>query len=112
ADRAAPPRAEPGAVSAGRDNPGRQRGGQSLRNSSMRLEGKIAIVTGGSRGIGRGIAGAFAREGARVAIVYRGNQAAADSLVQEITQAGGTARAYQADVADHAAVEACVQKVE
>jgi 3-oxoacyl-[acyl-carrier protein] reductase len=78
----------------------------------MRLEGKIAIVTGGSRGIGRGIAGAFAREGARVAIVYRGNQAAADSLVQEITQAGGTARAYQADVADHASVEACVKKVE
>jgi 3-oxoacyl-[acyl-carrier protein] reductase len=78
----------------------------------MRLQGKVAIVTGGSRGIGRGIAAAFAREGAEVAIVYRGSQEAADSLVQEVTQAGGTARAYQADVADNGSVEACVKKVE
>jgi 3-oxoacyl-[acyl-carrier protein] reductase len=78
----------------------------------MRLQGKVAIVTGGSRGIGRGIALALAREGAKVAVVYRGNQEAADSLVQEISRCGGTARAYQADVADPAAVESCVKKVE
>ena len=78
----------------------------------MRLQGKVAIVTGGSRGIGRGVVQAFAREGAKVAIVFRGSQQASDSLVTETTQAGGTARAYQADVADNASVEACVKKVE
>jgi len=80
--------------------------------NTMRLKDQIAVVTGGSRGIGRGIVQAFAAEGARVAIVYRGNQQAAEALVQEVTQAGGTARAYQCDVADLAAVEACVKKVE
>ncbi len=78
----------------------------------MRLKDQIAVVTGGSRGIGRAIAQAFAREGAKVAVVYRGSQEAADSLVAEISQAGGTARAYQADVADLASVEACIKKIE
>src|SRR5260370_23375020 len=78
----------------------------------MRLKDQIAVVTGGSRGIGRAIAQAFAREGAKVAVVYRGSQSAADALVAEITQAGGTARAYQADVADSGSVEECVKKVE
>jgi 3-oxoacyl-[acyl-carrier protein] reductase len=78
----------------------------------MRLQGKVAIVTGGSRGIGRGIVQAFVREGAKVAIIYKGSHEAAASLVQEVTQAGGQARAYQADVADTASVLACVKKVE
>lgn len=78
----------------------------------MRLKDKVAVVTGGSRGIGRGICKAFAAEGARVAVVYRGNQAAADALVAEIGQAGGTARAYQCDVANLPSVEECVKKVE
>jgi 3-oxoacyl-[acyl-carrier protein] reductase len=77
----------------------------------MRLKDQIAVVTGGSRGIGRGIARAFAAEGARVAVVYRGSQEAAEALVQQIAQAGGTARAYQCDVTDLAAVEATVKKV-
>jgi 3-oxoacyl-[acyl-carrier protein] reductase len=78
----------------------------------MRLKDQIALVTGGSRGIGRGIAQAFAAEGARVAIVYRGSREAAETLTQEIAQAGGKAVAFQADVADAAAVKSCVEQVE
>jgi 3-oxoacyl-[acyl-carrier protein] reductase len=78
----------------------------------MRLKDQVALVTGGSRGIGRAIVKAFAAEGARVGFVYRGNQAAADALVQEVAQAGGVALALQADVADAAAAQACVERVE
>ena len=78
----------------------------------MRLKDQIALVTGGSRGIGRAIVKAFAAEGAKVAVVYRGSKEAADSLVQEVTQTGGVARALQADVADPAAAAACVDQVE
>jgi 3-oxoacyl-[acyl-carrier protein] reductase len=78
----------------------------------MRLKDQVALVTGGSRGIGRGIVKAFAAEGARVAFVYRGNQTAADSLVQEIVQAGGTALALQVDVTDANAAQQCVERVE
>ena len=70
------------------------------RKRTMLLTDKVALVTGGSRGIGRGIVLALAREGARVAFVYRGNQAAADSLVADVTAAGGVATAHQGDVAD------------
>src|SRR5829696_4539131 len=75
----------------------------------MRLKDKVAIVTGGSRGIGAGISRAFAREGARVAVVYRGSQQKAEELV---AQMGGASRAYQCDVADLASVKACVEAVE
>jgi 3-oxoacyl-[acyl-carrier protein] reductase len=76
------------------------------------LAGRTALVTGGSRGIGRAIVRAFAAEGAKVAVVYRGSKEAADALVQEVTQTGGVARALQADVADPAAAQACVEQVE
>lgn len=77
-----------------------------------RLQGQVAIVTGGSRGIGRAIVQAFAAEGAKVALVYRGSKDAADALVAEVGQTGGTAVAHQVDVTDEAAVMACVEKVE
>ncbi len=77
----------------------------------MQLKDQIALVTGGSRGIGRGIVKALAQEGAKVAFVYRSKQAEADSLVQEVSAAGGTALAIQADVADPAAPAAVLDKV-
>src|SRR5207245_11281520 len=79
---------------------------------SMKLKGQVALVTGGSRGIGRGIVKAFVAEGAKVGFVYRSNPAAADLLVREITQAGSTVLALQADVTDPAAAQACVQRLE
>jgi 3-oxoacyl-[acyl-carrier protein] reductase len=77
----------------------------------MRLKDHSAIVTGGSRGIGRAIVKALAAEGAHVALVYRGSQQAADSLAQEIAQAGGTALALLCDVTDGDAVQKCVERV-
>ena len=78
----------------------------------MRLKDQVALVTGGSRGIGRGIVQAFAAEGAKVAFVYRGSQEAADKLVQEVQAAGGAGvQALQCDVTDMAAAQKCVDKV-
>ena len=57
----------------------------------MRREGKVALVTGASRGIGKGIALRLAREGARVAVIYRSSRPEAEAVVQEIAAAGGEA---------------------
>ncbi|HZU14689.1 MAG TPA: 3-oxoacyl-[acyl-carrier-protein] reductase [Chloroflexota bacterium] len=64
-----------------------------------RLGGRIALVTGASRGIGRGIARRLALEGAAVAVNFRSDQEGAELVVREITEAGGTAISAQGDVA-------------
>jgi 3-oxoacyl-[acyl-carrier protein] reductase len=72
------------------------------------LKGKVALVTGGARGVGREIALSLAAEGASVAVNYRNSGKDADALVAEIAAKGGKAKAYQADVADLAAVKSMV----
>jgi 3-oxoacyl-[acyl-carrier protein] reductase len=75
------------------------------------LHDRTALVTGGSRGIGRAVVQALAAAGAKVAFVYRGNQNAAESLVTDVTTSGGTALALQGDVADPATAPRCVAEV-
>jgi len=70
------------------------------------LAGKVALVTGGGRGIGRACCVALARLGATVIINYRVSRDAAETLEKEIVGAGGGGRAYQADVSDPDAVDA------
>ena len=64
----------------------------------MKLDGRVAIVTGGSRGIGRAIVCALAREGAKVAFAYHSNQQAADELLTELKKEGREVVAFQCDV--------------
>ena len=72
----------------------------------MSMTGKIAVVTGGSRGIGRAICLELARRGAKVAFSYAGNTAAAEDTLAELRALGTEARAVQGSVADPAAVKA------
>ena len=76
----------------------------------MLLDGKCALVTGASRGIGRAVALKLASEGAKVALNFAGNEAAANEVRQEIEAMGGQAILVKADVADEAAVQDMVQK--
>ena len=79
-------------------------------NSVQKLAGKVAVVTGGSRGIGAAIAKRLAADGARVAFTYAKGADAAASVVKDIERDGGKAIAIQADAADAAAVKAAVDK--
>jgi 3-oxoacyl-[acyl-carrier protein] reductase len=75
------------------------------------LAGKTVLVTGGSRGIGRAIVERFAGDGADVTFFYRGNEAAAQEVVDAVTAAGGKAAAEQVDITDAQAVAAAVERL-
>src|SRR5260370_2640448 len=77
---------------------------------NRKLEGKIALITGGSRGIGAAIAKRLATDGANVAITYAKGADAAASVVKEIERDGGKAIAIQADAADAKAAKAAGEK--
>jgi NAD(P)-dependent dehydrogenase (short-subunit alcohol dehydrogenase family) len=75
------------------------------------LAGRIALVTGGSRGVGRAVATRLAGDGAVVAVNYRRDEAAAADVVAAIERAGGAARAYRASVDDAAAIAAMLEQI-
>jgi len=75
------------------------------------LEGRIALVTGASRGIGRAIAVALGTRGAKVIVNYAGQEAAANETAAAVTAAGGSASVKRFDVADASAVDAAVKEI-
>ena len=75
----------------------------------MNFEGKTAIVTGGSRGIGRAVCLELAKGGANVVLCYAGNEAAAQKTAEDVEAGGGKALALRCDVADAAQVESLVK---
>ena len=83
----------------------------AIGTPSGRLQGKVAIVTGASQGIGRAIALRFGAEGTRVAVVNAHRPAAGQAVADEIIAAGGQARAYQADCSDVGEIEKLVAAV-
>jgi len=89
----------------------KQKGTKHMNNNNgQKLAGKVAVVTGGSRGIGAAIAKRLAADGASVAITYTKGADAAASVVQAIERGGGKAIAIQADATDAKAVKAAVEK--
>jgi len=79
-------------------------------NTTKKLAGKVAIVTGGSRGIGAGIAKRLAEDGANVAITYTKDAKAAEAVIKAIEAAGRKGLAFQADAGDAKAVEKAVEQ--
>jgi len=84
---------------------------KTATSTAKRLAGKVALVTGGSRGIGAGIALRLAEEGATVAISYASNKAAADEVVQKIAQLGAGVVAFQANASSPEAGQKLVESV-
>ncbi|CAO1616703.1 unnamed protein product [Sympodiomycopsis kandeliae] len=79
--------------------------------SQLRLDGKVAAVTGAADGIGYAAVEAFIEGGAKVAMVYRSNEKAAVEKAAALNKAGHEVRTYKCDVADHEAVQALVQNI-
>src|ERR1700761_65228 len=82
-----------------------------MTNNIFSLAGKIALVTGGSRGIGAAVAARLAAQGATVAISYTAQPEKAAAVVASIAAAGGTAAAFRADQADPVQVQGLVDAV-
>jgi 3-oxoacyl-[acyl-carrier protein] reductase len=80
-------------------------------SGARRLSGKVALVTGGSRGIGAGIARRLAEEGAAVAVTYVASADRAEAVVKPVIADGGQAMAVRADVADRAALRSAIAEV-
>src|SRR3989337_4109233 len=76
-----------------------------FRGGPMGFDGKVALVTGASRGIGRAIALELGSQGARIAVNYLRQAQAADEVAKAITEAGSEAETFQADVGDFAQAE-------
>src|SRR6516165_3948454 len=89
---------------------GAERRSRNQGDSMSKLAKKVALVTGGSRGIGAAIAKRLAADGASIAITYTKGADAAASVVKEIEKTGGKAVAIQADAADAEAVKQAVEK--
>jgi NAD(P)-dependent dehydrogenase (short-subunit alcohol dehydrogenase family) len=77
----------------------------------MQLKDRVALVTGGTRDVGRQIALTLGAEGAAVAVNYRDSTDEAAAVVAEIRAQGGKANSYRADLADHAAVQVMIQQI-
>jgi 3-oxoacyl-[acyl-carrier protein] reductase len=84
--------------------------GQALSMNNNALDGKVALVTGGSRGIGAAVALRLAQDGADVAFTFQRNRQRADDVVEQIKAVGRRAVAVQADSVDPAAVSAAVEE--
>ena len=78
-------------------------------SDALSLENKVAVVTGGSRGIGRAVALELAARGAAVVVNYHKSPDAANEVVKKIEEAGGKAAAFQADVSDFKQAEALIK---
>ena len=77
--------------------------------ADLSLKDRVAVVTGGSRGIGRAIALEFAARGAAIVVNYHKSPEAADEVVKQIVEAGGKAAAFQADVSDFKQAESLIK---
>ena len=75
------------------------------------LKGKTALITGGSRGIGKSVVEHFIEHGAEVAFTYRSSSAASDAMVEALSGEGVKIKAYQSDAADYAAAEQLIKDV-
>ena len=82
-----------------------------MRRISLNISGKVALITGGSRGIGRAIALRLAKDGVKIVVNYRSNGDAAEWVVNAIEEMGGEALALTADVSDSSSVDHMVRKI-